>query len=497
MRTTTIFFMRSEILRKATKKSTTINITKSAISNNINFIRKMSDDVLFRNENLARIITLNRPEKLNSLNTSMVTKITPRLLEISKSNVNNLVIMTSSSPKGLCAGGDVAECARQILQGNPQYGSNFFQEEYNLNYLIGTFSKPYIALMDGITMGGGVGLSVHAPFRVATERTKLAMPEMDIGFFPDVGTTFFLPRLDDKIGYYYALTGEIIDGITAYLTGFATHYIHSERIPQVINRLSNLQPPILNGEPSSELSNQKQYYQQVNEILEEFTDNKLPANTKYPFTAKELSVLNQAFSKPTFEDVIGYLQSESSEFSHKLLEKLATKSPTSLRVGYALLNKGINNTFKTQLALELTTATNMMNTPLESNDFVKGVKHKLIDKIKQPPLPQWTQPPNDVAKLMKSSLAVAKLNRPLINRFFNVDYKQYPFAMGLPNNLQIKSFISGAETNKSYLPTTQEVRNHFKHKCGDKPGLELKINSVLELHGDLDTYQGKYASWKD
>ena len=120
----------------------------------------------------------------------MIELMTPPVLEYAKSNENNVTILTSNSPKALCAGGDVAECAIQIRKGNPGYGADFFDKEYNLNYIISTLPKPYISLMDGITFGGGVGLSVHAPFRVATEKTKLAMPEMDIGFFPDVGTTF-------------------------------------------------------------------------------------------------------------------------------------------------------------------------------------------------------------------------------------------------------------------------------------------------------------------
>lgn len=454
-----------------------------------------ADDVLFSVKNLSRVMTLNRPKKLNSLNTSMVSKIHPRLVEYSKSSTNNLIILNSSSPKGLCAGGDVAECARQILANNPGYATDFFQKEYNLNFLIGTYSKPYISLMDGITMGGGVGLSVHAPFRIATERTKLAMPEMDIGFFPDVGTTFFLPKLDDKIGYYLALTGTILTGLDSYLLGFATHFIPSERLESLTNRLSNLQPP---STSNLSVSNQKQYFQQVNEILEEFTETTIPENVKYPFNTEQLKLINEAFSQDSFEGVLSYLQERApgSLFARQTLDKLSSKSPTSLRVGFELLNRGQKNSLRHQLELELITATNMMNLPLETNDFVKGVKHKLIDKIKSPSYPEWTNPPLDPSKLMEKSIHTAKLDQPLINNPFNIDYFEYPYHMGLPNNQQLKAFINGSETNKSYLPTPQEVITHFDNKYPDKLGLDLKLESALNVHGDAQTYQGKYVSWK-
>lgn len=135
------------------KFNTQLTKMTSNYSTGSNIIGYAEDDVLFSNKNMARLVTLNRPKKLNSLNTSMVSKIMPRLLEYSKSSVNNVIILNSTLAKGLCAGGDVTECAKQIKAGNAAYASDFFQREYNLNYLISTYPKPYVALMDGITMG--------------------------------------------------------------------------------------------------------------------------------------------------------------------------------------------------------------------------------------------------------------------------------------------------------------------------------------------------------
>lgn len=459
-----------------------------------------ADDVLFHNENMARVVTLNRVKKLNSLNTSMVSKIIPRLVEYAKLDVSNMVILTSNSPKALCAGGDVAECAAQILNGNPNYATDFFQKEYSMNYLIATYSKPFVALMDGITMGGGVGLSVHAPFRIATEKTKLAMPEMDIGFFPDVGTTFFLPRLDDKLGYYYALTGEVLSGLDAYMAGFATHYLPSERIPQLVQRLSNLNPPVINGtkDEATILRSQKDYFAQVNEVINEFAETNLPEGYRFHLSADEVSLINTAFSKSTFDDVLATFKNAGTEFGTKTFDRLAAKSPTCIRVAFDLMNKGAKNTIRGQLELELVTATNMMNAKLEVNDFVKGVKHKLIDKVKEPNLPQWA--PFDAArveKLQSKSIHTAKLPSPLIENFFGVNFNNYIFNMGLPTNSQIEDYITGRDgSNRLYLPTPNEVLKNFKQSTNNKLGVEEKVARILAIHGEASKYDNKYVSWK-
>lgn len=172
------------------------------------------DDVVFDKIYGVRTIELNRPKKLNSLNGSMARKIIPRLREWSQSQLANVIIIKGNG-RAFCAGGDVAALAELNQQGTEgqQQSSDYFGLEYKLDHLIATYSKPYVAFMDGITMGGGVGLSVHAPFRIATENTVFAMPETTIGFFPDVGASFFLPRMDGQMGTYLALTSEQLKGV--------------------------------------------------------------------------------------------------------------------------------------------------------------------------------------------------------------------------------------------------------------------------------------------
>lgn len=468
-------------------------------------IRKMassayaSEDVLFSNKNMARVISLNRLNKLNSLNDLMVTKIAKRMVEYSKLDVCNMLILTSESPKALCAGGDVVTCAQQVLEGQPQKACDFFQHEYNLNYLISTYSKPYIALMDGITMGGGVGLSVHAPFRIATEKTKLAMPEMDIGFFPDVGTTFFLPRLDDNMGFYYALTGEVLGGLDAYMAGFATHYVPSERIPHLVNRLSNLNAPSINGVSDTSLivKYQKQYFLQVNEIIEEFTVSKLPEDYRFYLTNEQIALINNAFKKLSLDGALAVFKSAGTEFGNMTYERISSKSPICANLTFELLKKGLKSNIRKQFELEIITATNVMYSKIEENDFVKGVKHKLIDKIKEPALPAWAPyDPARVKALMTRSIHTSKLEEPLISQFFGLTFDQYPFNMGLPTNRDVALYVTGTDgSNRSYLPTPAEVMKNFVTKTNKKLGVEAKVERILTIHGEASKYDNKYVTW--
>lgn len=158
-------------------------------------------DVLFETLNNAGIITLNRPAALNSLNTSMVTKLLQKLQEWESSK--HLIVIKGAGDKAFCAGGDVKAAI------DPVEGPKFFHTEYNVNYLIAKYRIPYIALMSGITMGGGLGVSIHGRYRVATEKTLIAMPETKIGLFPDIGGSYFLPRLQVNLGLYLGLTGKL------------------------------------------------------------------------------------------------------------------------------------------------------------------------------------------------------------------------------------------------------------------------------------------------
>lgn len=189
------------------KESATSNPTEAAANDD-------PDDVIFTRTVGLRTLELNRPKKLNSLNESMARKLVLRLKELSKSDMTQIVVIQGAG-RAFCAGGDVVALADWNSNGQSVKSDDYFALEYKLDHLIATFNKPLVAYIDGITMGGGVGLSMHAPFRIATENTVFAMPETTIGFFPEVGATFFLPRMDGYLGTYLALTSEQLRGVDA------------------------------------------------------------------------------------------------------------------------------------------------------------------------------------------------------------------------------------------------------------------------------------------
>ncbi|KAG7154545.1 3-hydroxyisobutyryl-CoA hydrolase-like [Homarus americanus] len=271
-------------------------------------------EVLLEEVGNKGIITLNRPKALNSLNINMIRLIYPKLQEWE--TTKSMVIIKGAGEKAFCAGGDVRSIVETVNDPNP-VGEYFFREEYILNCLIGTLHIPYVALIDGITMGGGVGLSVHGQFRVATERTLFAMPETGIGLFPDVGGSHFLPRLGGRLGMYLALTGHRLKGREVMKAGLATHVCDSARIGELEESL-------------------------------------LKMESNYP------------------EDVAA----EGSEWSQKQLAILGKMSPTSLKVTFEQIERGANLTLPECLSMEYRIVSHIY----KGHDFAEGVRAVLIDK---------------------------------------------------------------------------------------------------------------------
>lgn len=240
------------------------------------------------------MIILNRPKALNAINLDMVRKIYKHLKKCE--TTKSLVIIKGTGEKAFCAGGDV----RAVVESGPSEESkSFFREEYTTNALIGNYTIPYIALIDGITMGGGVGLSVHGKYRVATERTLFAMPETAIGLFPDVGGSYFLPRLQGKLGLYLGLTGVRLKGEDVLKAGIATHYCDSSKIAE-------LETALLNCPDADE----------VPDILNKFNN----PSTK-PFALEpHLDQINKCFTGESVEEIIENLKSDGSEWATKTKE---------------------------------------------------------------------------------------------------------------------------------------------------------------------------------
>lgn len=320
---------------------------------------KVVDDVIFEEKGDKGLIILNRPKALNSLNHSMTKKLLPVLQQWESSK--KVVVIKGAGEKAFCAGGDVKVIAMALSEpGGEKVGREFFYDEYTLDHVIGTYKKPYVALISGIVMGGGVGVSVHGKYRVATETTLFAMPETAIGLFPDVGGSYFLPRLYGKLGLYLGLTGHRLKGLDVKLAGIATHFVSSSRLPELTDSL--LAPGDVD----------------VAKILDKFDEQKLSDEFSL---AKHLKQIDNCFSGDTVEEIINRLKKDNSEWAQGVIETLGKMSPTSLKVAHKSINQGKNQSLAECLKMEYNLDYNMV---LKNSDFQEGIRALLIDKDQKP-----------------------------------------------------------------------------------------------------------------
>ncbi|GIY93119.1 3-hydroxyisobutyryl-CoA hydrolase, mitochondrial [Caerostris extrusa] len=311
-------------------------------------------EVLLETAGNKGIITLNRPKALNSLNLNMIRKIYPQLKAWESDPSVKLVIVKSAGDRAFCAGGDVRALVEAHKAGNPSVAEEFFREEYQLNNLIGTLQIPYVALIDGITMGGGIGISVHGAYRVCTERTVCAMPEAAIGFFPDVGGSYFLPKLPGKIGLFLALTGYRLQGRDVFKAGIATHFVDNSNLKNLESDLMRLENPTLAD---------------IDRILLKFQEQ-CEMDYKKEFALKHvMGKMNNVFDADSVEKIMEALQKEGSDCP-----------PISLKVAFQQLKRGANMTLQDNLKMEYRLAQRFM----ADHDFHDGVRAVLIDKDNKP-----------------------------------------------------------------------------------------------------------------
>lgn len=312
----------------------------------------------------AGLIRLNRPEVLHALTTDMCQSFSDALSRWERDDRVALVMIDHApETRGFCAGGDiraVAESARLARSGlgDAAAARGFFRTEYRLNTRLKYYSKPVIAFMDGVVMGGGVGISVHGAYRIATENTLFAMPETGIGLFPDVGGGWFLPRLKGELGMWLALTGERLKGADVKAAGIATHFVASADIPALKAALM---------EASAE---------EAGPILARY-DRAVGA----PSYAEHIEAINRIFGKPTLTDIALALKLEDSDWAQHQGEVLATRSPLSLAVAHRQLREGRQmQRFEEVMRMEYRIACRMC----QSNDFVEGVRAILEEKDMSP-----------------------------------------------------------------------------------------------------------------
>ncbi|MEL7128999.1 MAG: enoyl-CoA hydratase/isomerase family protein [Pseudomonadota bacterium] len=323
----------------------------------------MTENVIVRRENGVGRLTLNRPDALHALDQAMCETMLDALRAwASDPDIAIVMIDHAEETRGFCAGGDIRMLAESGA-GNGEAARQFFATEYRLNTAIHNFPKPYLAIMDGVTMGGGVGVSVHGSHRVATERTLFAMPETGIGLFPDVGGGWFLPRLQGELGTWLALTGARLKGADVAAAGIATHFVPSELI-------ANLKSQIVGADFSTGAA------ELLGEILKGAA-HAIPAGSFEP----NIETLNQCFAHAGVEAIVDALKADASDWAVKQVETLATKSPRTLKVALRQLREGRDlSTFEENMINEYRIGARQVC----SDDFLEGVRAVIVDKDHDP-----------------------------------------------------------------------------------------------------------------
>ena len=318
----------------------------------------MTDDILLKVEGHAGFISLNRPSALHALTLPMVHAMTQALLAWRDDPAVKCVVIDHADGRGFCAGGDIAFLRNSAMNDGGVSGLKFFHDEYQLNHLLITYPKPVVAFMDGICMGGGVGISQPARFRVATENTKFAMPETGIGLFPDVGGGWYLSRLEGRVGQFLALTGARIAGADCLSLGLATHYLTSNVLAEAKSRIATEDVERIDG------------------ILG--TLSVTPPDSKIVETIVQI---NRHFASDRLEDIFASLEGDESDWAMKELATLRSKSPQTCKVALRQLAESLKLTdFADNMAMEYRIASRVLVRP----DFAEGVRAVIVDKDNSP-----------------------------------------------------------------------------------------------------------------
>ncbi|HEX3953226.1 MAG TPA: enoyl-CoA hydratase/isomerase family protein [Stellaceae bacterium] len=348
----------------------------------------LESEILFGREGGVVTVTLNRPQALNAFTLGMYRNLDPMLQAWEDDPDIAAVLIRGAGDRAFCAGGDVRavyEAGRGIA-GDHSLTSVFFREEYELIRRLHRYRKPYLAIIDGITMGGGAGVSVNGAYRIATEKTMLAMPETGIGLFPDVGATRFLNLCPGHIGRYLGLTGARLNAADALYCGFATHFVPRERQPQLVEALFAVQ-----WQPGQER-------QQVAEILAALGGDPGAA----PVAARR-TIIDRCFAGDTIEAILDALAceegGEDAKWAAETRGGLLLKSPTSLKVTLRQLAVGRDCDLEGALTLEYRLTQHFM----AAHDFYEGVRAVLVDKDQKP---AW-QP-----------ATLAEVTEPMVDSYF-------------------------------------------------------------------------------
>jgi enoyl-CoA hydratase/carnithine racemase len=315
----------------------------------------VDDSVLLRTEGRAAYLTLNRPKALNALTHAMVRDIDEALTAWEHDTAVETVVLTGAGERGLCAGGDIRAIHDDARTGDGTASAAFWRDEYRLNARIARYPKPYVAVMDGIVMGGGVGVSAHAGVRIVTERSRIAMPETGIGFVPDVGGTYLLALAPGELGTHLALTGTPVGAGDAQLCGLADHFVPSEWLSPLVGELAHAP---------------------VREVLGRYVRQAPPGRL-----AAARSWIDPCYSADTVEEIVGRLLDHGDSAAKEAAETLLAKSPTALKVTLAALRRARR---LGPLEKVLDQEYRISCVALAAPDLVEGIRAQVIDKDRTP-----------------------------------------------------------------------------------------------------------------
>jgi enoyl-CoA hydratase len=311
-----------------------------------------SSEILFERRGAAGIVTLNRPQALNAVTHEMVRALARQLELWATDNAVTRVVIAAAGERAFSAGGDIRALYELGRAGGQAEMLTFWRDEYPLNAMIKCYPKPYVALIDGIVMGGGVGVSIHGSHRVAGDRFAFAMPEVGIGFFPDVGGTWFLPRIPGELGTWCALTGDRLKTADAIAAGIATHHVRSERFPDLLDALC--------GNVS------------VDAVLGAFAEPATPGMAHQP-------EIDRLFAGDSVEDILSKLEA-GDEWAKKTAATIRTKSPLSLKIALAQVRRGREWSFEDCMRAEF----RIVSRIVYGHDFYEGVRAVIVDKDNAP-----------------------------------------------------------------------------------------------------------------
>ncbi|KAL9245116.1 hypothetical protein vseg_018804 [Gypsophila vaccaria] len=327
-----------------------------------------TSQVLVQDKQHVRTIVLNRPKQLNALSSYMVTRLLDLFLAYEEDPGVKMILLKGSG-RAFCAGGDVAAVVRDISKDDWKSGANYFRKEFTLNYVIATYRKPQVSILNGIVMGGGAGASIHGRFRVVTENTVFAMPETALGLFPDVGASYFLSRLPGFFGEYVGLTGARLDGPEMLACGLGTHYVRSAKLPSLEQELCEAN----SGDPVF-----------IQKIIDKYAEK---PSVKEKSAYRKLHIIDQCFSFRTIEEILSAVESEAGKISDEwitaAIQSLKKASPTSLKISLESIRQGRLQGIGQCLRREYRMVCHVMRGQV-SKDFFEGCRALLIDKDKNP-----------------------------------------------------------------------------------------------------------------